>query len=743
MLTGQQRAEKRIVLVGGGHAHVGVIKAFGMMPEPGVELVLIAKELDAPYSGMLPGYVAGHYDLDECHIDLVRLTAFAGVRLVHGEAIGIDRQAKRVLLADRPPLVYDLLSIDTGITPMLADIEGAEEHAIAVKPVSTFAPRWQTLETAALKSDGPRHIAVIGTGAAGFELILAMRHRLRAMAKSCGIAPDAFTFTLIGSGDVLPTHNAHARKLARQALADAGIKVLTGKAATAAGPGFVRLANGDRISADAVLMTTKAQPPAWFAETGLDTDKAGFLAVRPTLQSTNDDHVFAVGDCATVKAYPREKAGVFAVRQGPPLTQNLRRMIRGEPPKPFKPQSQFLTLLSCGDHTAIAARGRFAAAGAWAWRLKDHIDRTFMAKFQILPRPAGATEAIEEMVCAGCAAKLGPLPLNRALDRLGQPPQTMTVRDLSNRDDAALLDLGAPDLRLESLDYFPAIWPEPYVLGEIAAAHALSDIVAKGGTADHALAIAAVARKAPHLAEDDLFQLLAGARKIFDAEGVALVGGHTTSAEELGAGFFVSGSVARGHALQKSGLRPDSTLILTKPLGTGIVFQAWMRGLARAREVASALAEMRRTNTPASRILAACGATAITDVTGFGLAGHLLEALEASAMSAEIALPDVPRLPGVDRFLEAGVRSSLFPDNLARIAALGLDLDIPAQALALLLDPQTSGGLLAGVPDSNARDCLDQLAAAGITAAIIGRTTEAAATAGAPKLRIRLKTGAH
>ncbi len=734
MLNSPQKIEKRIVLIGGGHAHVGVIKSFAMMPEPGVELVLIAKELDAPYSGMLPGYVAGHYDLDECHIDLVRLAAFAGARLIHGEAVGIDRQSRRIAIANRPALAYDFASVDTGITPMLTDIEGAEAHAIAVKPVSTFAPRWQALEASALQHDGPRRIVVIGTGAAGFELILAIRHRLRTEAPKHAISPNALSFALIGSGDVLPTHNAGAQGHARRALADAGVEVITGSAATQVGPGFVQCANGRRIEADAVLITTKAQPPAWFAETGLATDKAGFLTVHPTLQSTNDPHIFAVGDCAAVVGYPREKAGVFAVRQGPPLTRNLRRIIRGEAPLPFKPQRHFLTLLSCGDHTAIAARGRFAAAGHWAWRLKDHIDRDFMAKFQQLPPVANDADAMQ---CAGCAAKLGPVPLAAALDRLGSPPPNMTVRDLSHRDDAALLDLGGPNLRLESLDYFPAVWPEPFVLGEIAAAHAISDVVAKGGTPDHALAIAAIPQKAAHLAEDDLFQLMAGARNVFDATGIALVGGHTASSAELAAGFFVSGSLARTSHLAKGGMRPDDILVMTKSLGTGIIFQGWMRRIARAREVAAALASMRRTNIQAARILATSGATAMTDITGFGLAGHLLEALEYSGMTAELWRSEIPTLPGVERLLAAGIRSSLFPDNLARATGLELASASEPTELALLLDPQTSGGLLASLPAGKVQSCLQSLAEAGITAAAVGRIGPATSTSAEKCLIVR------
>jgi selenide,water dikinase len=724
------RAAQRLVLVGGGHAHVTVLRALAMRPEPGLEITLIAKELDAPYSGMLPGYVAGHYDLDACLIDLVRLAHYAGARLIHGEADGLDAAAKRIHIAGRPPLAYDLLSINTGITPAIDGIAGAREHAIAVKPVSTFAPRWKALEARALQPDGPRRIVMAGTGAAGFELVLAIRHRLRQETVRRGLDPSGFRFTIVGSGPLLASHNRRARALAAQELADMGIELIENDAVVACRAGDVVLASGRIVPSEATLLTTKAAAPGWFADTGLALDTDGFLAVGETLQTIGHDDIFAAGDCAAVLAHPREKAGVFAVRQGPVLAQNLKLRVRGLLAVPFRPQRHFLTLLSCGDRRAIAARGALAAGGAWAWRLKDRIDRAFMRRFQDLPPPMGLAEG-EEMLCAGCAAKLGPASLARALDRfvrgngrdasLPSPPGAGLIRNLAPNDDAALLDLGADQLRLETIDQFPAIWPEPYVLGEIAAAHALGDVLAKGGRPDHVLALAGLPTAAAHLMEDDLFQMLSGAAAVLAPGGVSVVGGHTARTPEMSVGFFVSGTVPRDGAWLKGGLRGGEALVLTKPLGTGLVFAGWMRRLARARDVVAALAGMRMSSAAAADVLRTHRVTGVTDVTGFGLAGHLIEMLEASGLQATIGLGACPRYPGVDVLIAAGVRSSLLPDNLALADRIETDVDDAEAALALLFDPQTSGGLLAGVAADEAGRVLAELAAAGVEAAIVGR----------------------
>lgn len=708
---------KQIVLVGGGHAHVTVLRSFGMRPEPGTRIVLVAKELDAPYSGMLPGFVAGHYSLDECHIDLVRLARFAGARLIHGEAIGVDREKRELVLPDRPPLAYDLLSLDTGITPLLDEIEGARRHAIAVKPVSTFAPRWQALEASALQPAGPRRFTVVGTGAAGFELALAIARRLRSEAPRRGLDASAFEVRLVGSGPLLPSHNSRARRYAVDALSRRSITLIENDAVVSIDATTVHLASGAALASDATLLTTKAAAPAWFRASGLDVDKDGFLAVRPTLQMLGDDAIFAVGDCASVLAHPREKAGVFAVRQGPPLADNLRRVLRGQPARPFVPQRKFLTLLSLGDGSAIAARGPWAAAGRWAWHWKDRIDRLFMDRFNILPdMSAGDTE----MFCRGCAAKVGPATLSAALDRLPQPPAGIAVRNELPRDDAALVVADGEPPSLETIDFMPAFWPDPHLLGEIAAAHALSDIYAKGGEPRHAQAIAVLPRMARHLQADDLHQLLAGARKTFDVAGVALVGGHTSTGDEMSIGFSVSGRLLGGVVRPKRATFGGMRLVLTKPLGVGVLLAAWMRGLARAREIRGLLDGMRISNGPGARILAAHGAVAMTDVTGFGLAGHLTEMLGDSGLGAHVELAALPLYPGVSRCLEAGIRSTLVEDNLAFTRHVSGESWSDGAVQALLLDPQTSGGLLAAVPMATLGDCLAALEKAGIVAADIG-----------------------
>jgi selenide,water dikinase len=724
MRAGQVRTD--IVLLGGGHAHVHVLKAFAMKPEPGVRVTLVTRDLETPYSGMLPGVIAGLYAERDAHIDLLRLSAVTGTRLIHAEAIGIDRGQKRVLLAGRPPIAYDLLSIDVGITPALAHIEGAAEHGIAVKPIGSFLAKFTALRSRCRMPEGPRRIAVIGGGAGGVELILSVRSHLLADARAEG-RETAFSFALVTDSEILATHDPKVRDSFRRALAEHRIELHERQLAQAVTPAAIVLKGGQTVEADAVLVTTGAAAPPWFRDTGLALDPDGFLAVGASLQTLNDADVFAAGDCATLVETPREKAGVFAVRAGPPLARNLRRLVRKEPLKSWRPQRRHLALISTGERYAVASRGALKTEGAWVWRWKDWIDRRWMRMYQDtdamlarMPRPRPDPDLEEQMRCGGCAAKIGPMPLSQALSKLPPPIVDGVLVGLEAPDDAAILQPPKSGYLVQTVDFFRAFVDDPFVFGEIAANHALNDVFAMGGVPRHALATAVIPIGAAAKVEEDLFQLLSGARACLDREEVALVGGHSSEGMDLAFGLSVTGEVAQNRILRKGGLKPGDALILTRPLGTGILFAAAMRGLAAAASIDEALAEMRRSNRQAAEILQGHGATAMTDVSGFGLIGHLGEMLTASGAEAELDLPAIPVYAGAIAKARDGVASTLLRENLARLPLLLGEID--AATKAVLFDPQTSGGLLAGVPAAAAADCLAALRTARhVHAAIIGR----------------------
>ena len=255
---------------------------------------------------------------------------------------------------------------------------------MAVKPISTFLEKFARLRADCRRSDGPRRIAVVGGGAGGVELILSVRTRLRSEARQDGRDPEAFSFTLITDGAILPTHNARVRAAFRRVLGERRIELLDHRRVTAVEAVGLILDDGQRVASDTTLLVTPAGAPDWLASTGLALDDKGFVAVGPTLQSLNDERVFAAGDCAALVETPREKAGVYAVREGPPLADNLARLARGEAPRPWRPQARHLALISTGERYAVGSRGCLKFEGAWVWTLKDWIDRRWIGRFQKL-----------------------------------------------------------------------------------------------------------------------------------------------------------------------------------------------------------------------------------------------------------------------------------------------------------------------------------------------------------------------
>jgi selenide,water dikinase len=685
--------ETDIVLLGAGHAHVEVLRRFAMRPEPGVRLTLIGREPETPYSGMLPGLIRGDYTHQEAHIDLAPLASLANARLVLAEATAFDPDEQTITIPGRPPIDFDLLSVDVGGIPVAPPGAG-----IGVKPIGGFLDRLHRLE-ADLPVGG--RIAIVGGGPGGVELALALAARFA----------GRFRLVLVSATpEPLAVAPATVRRAVRHALVDAGVELICGVTATALDGGRLLLSDGSFVDVATALWATGVEGPAFLAASGIACDGAGCIRVTNDLRSISHRHIFAAGDCAALEGDPRPKAGVWAVRAGVPLAENLRRAAKGRAPKPWKPQRDALAILGLGHGRAVAWRNGIAVQGRKIWWLKDRIDRRWMRMYTEMRMPP---DPDAPMRCGGCGAKVSAEVLAGALASLSPADNP----DLSTLDDAAVLKPPLGKLLVQSVDHFRAFLDDPFVFGQIAAAHALSDLYAMGAEPWTALAIASVPYASSRKMRAELSAMLQGATEILRADGCALVGGHSAEASETALGFAVSGLVDSGKILRKSGLQPGDQLILTKPLGTGIVLAGHMRGNARAQWLIAAVESMRTTNASGARIAMAYRPRAGTDVTGFGLAGHLQEMLEASGAAAVLRLEAIPALPGARALAAHGIESTLAPDNRRLLG--------DAPDTALLVDPQTSGGLLLGLPANRASDCLQALRDSGLNAAIIGEVEPA------------------
>jgi len=364
---------KRLVLLGGGHAHVQVLHALATEAMTGADVLLVTPFARQMYSGMVPGLVAGHYTAEQCAIPLAPMAAAAGVPMVESMAVAVDTAARVVHLADGRTAEYDVLSLDTGASMDRDRIPGARENAIFVRPIEHFVRLLDGLWM--LAQERVVDVVVVGGGAAGVELALALQYRLAGQGEE-----RARVALVTGGPEPLEGYPRAVMRHAAVALAKRQVTVFRDTCAQLQ-PGVLVLGSGARLACDAPVMATGAEPPPWLAGSGLQLDVRGFVCTGPTLQSCSHPEIFAAGDVASRVDAPHPRSGVYAVRAGPPLLLNLRRFIAGGALQPHTPQKKTLNLISCGERRAIVAWGDFAAQGRWAWWWKDRIDRQFVARY--------------------------------------------------------------------------------------------------------------------------------------------------------------------------------------------------------------------------------------------------------------------------------------------------------------------------------------------------------------------------
>lgn len=660
-----------IVLVGGGHAHAVALSEGLSDPEAGHRVTLVVRDVMTPYSGMVPGVIAGIYAPDDAHIDLLRLARSTNCRIIEGTVTGLDPVARRVLIAGRAPLSYDLASINVGITPASAGIDGSD-LATPVKPIATLLERITALEPRIATGD-VAHVAVVGGGAAGVEIVFALRARFG----------PALALTLVSRGPVLSQHNRRVQAAIRSALETHDIHIVTGDV-TAVRPGGLGLADGSMVTADAVLLNTYAAAPSWLSSTGLACDASGFLQVNKHLH-TSDAAVFAAGDCVSFADAGLPKAGVYAVRQGPVLGRNLREaaLARQEARRPalapFKPQRRVLALLSTGDGRAVASRGPLKAEGRWVWRWKDAIDRAFMARLA----QAGATSGARSP-----QVQKREFPMPEQV--MPAWPHGVTARPRGT------------DLMVEATSWHAPLADDRALAARLAMRAALTPLIAAGASSGEVNAA---------LAGDEW------------GDPQTIVEALLRAADE---GFTVTPSVARGmggpylsltaralvrpeRALGLEGAKPGDLIVLSRPIGTGLALMAEAQGLLGGRHWLEVMATLDRSATGEADRLRSLGATTMQALGPNGLLAALRALARGSRGAAALTLSMVP---GLADALTLAERLPLPRGNtsgdMAREPIFDGARGLSPLETHVLQAPECGTGLLATLPPE-ALDGLDDL----------------------------------
>lgn len=716
---------RRLVLVGGGHSHAIFLQMWAMAPRTDTEVILISPESRSAYSGMLPGVIAGLVPPEAMFIDLRRLAKAAGAVFIADSVLELDLKGSRLILAQHPSLSFDFLSLNAGSQPRRDHVPGAADYAQPVKPTGAFLDHWDKVRKRA--REGMR-LVLVGGGAGGVELALSMR--------ASGRLPESASLTLVHAGsELLPQFNSSTRRRLSRALQKKNVKLELGAAVTEVEAQQLRLASGHWLPFDVLYWVTDASPPPWIERSGLRVDERGFALTNSTLLCEGHRNIFAVGDCASVSGQKRPKSGVFAVRMGSPLFYNIKAAIAYAPLKTVKIQKKALALIGTGDRRAVASRGVWTLEGAYLWRLKEAIDQRFMQRFERLPlmlEPADKTKPkssgkapLGKIRCSGCGAKIPAHVLSEVLQSISRDYPAVVAEGrlswgLPSREDVCLWQAASGSRILQSIDYFPSLVDDPFLMGQIACQHAFNDVLVKGADPHSALVLAVLPYMAEHLSLDQLYQLLAGVAKGLDELGASLAGGHSAEGEKLAIGLTVTG-LSDGRLLRKEAGRPGDFLLLTKALGTGVIFAGEMEGKAKSSWIDAAISSMLRSQKNLLPLIRGATVHAATDITGFGLLGHLQEMLRSGEMVAELWPEALPLLDGALELLQGGVASSLLPANRRFQEKVKGSPSVEA-LWDLMADPQTSGGFLLSVAAETAPRLLRELQQAGFASAqVIGR----------------------
>ncbi|MDG1957590.1 MAG: selenide, water dikinase SelD [Candidatus Binatia bacterium] len=702
-----RKLPRKLVLAGGGHAQLAVLRSLIMAPIPGNEITLVNPHRETFYSGMLPGMLAGLFPRDACTIDVAALAARARVRFLEDAVAAVDSGERTIRLVSGANLDFDVLSLDIGARMQDMPDGATNPGIIPVRPLTSALTRIQHAVAEIRAGTRDPELLVIGGGAAGVELAFAFRAALRDV-------PEANISLLQSASQVLPDVSRAAQQRALDLLEQYGIEVRRGLGRLEPDASGVRTAAGEIFRGQTILWATGAAPFSWLPTSGLVTTADGFLLTGRDLRCRGTDSVFAAGDTAQIDQFPMTpRSGVHAVRQGPVLNQNLRAAMRGRGRlQPYRPQKDFLRLLSTGDGRALAIyRGRTRHGKIW-WQLKKQIDTRFLSQHRP-PRVDSFTgpdpRMQEEMGdCGGCSAKVAPEILDQAIFKsTGNEPSDPTGREqgrvtitLADRDDAAIFTAAANRRVVVTTDAFPPFADDLALVAEIGAINAASDIYAMGATPRQALVLAGLPAQGT---ANDLAALQRGAQKAFAELGVEILGGHSVKVETPLIGFTVFGEIG-DDPLTKGGAQPGDLLVLSKPLGTGILLAAARGGECPANWWASSIASMRQSNASAAEVFRQTGAHACTDISGFGLLGHALEMLAAGEVRARLDLAKLPALPGARELAAVGwsaTGSEALQPYLEEVELEAKGVHA-AGGIALLLDPQTSGGLLAAVPPEKA-----------------------------------------
>ena len=688
-----------LVLIGGGHSHLSVLMKLSKRPINGNRITLITNEIDTPYSGMIPGYIEGIYSWRDSHIDLYRLCLKLNVRFIHAEVERVSAYEKEIYFKDRPKIKFDVLSINTGIQSNNREIKGAAKYCLPVKPISKLANNFLN------KITNFKSIAFIGGGAGSVELALAIKKRF------LNINQDIKITIITGKRGLLSTFPQKTKLTSLKTLEKFKIDIIEYKRVLEVKPKQIILSDKSMLKIDKAILSTNSMTPKWLAKSDILLTKDNYILVNKSFQ-TNYKYVFASGDVIDFNNQNLKKAGVFAVRSGKPLAINIKQFILGKKLVEYKFNKNYLALIGTSKRSAIATKYNLTFNSRFFFYLKKYIDQNFIKKFSdfkirkkftlealktdvlniFVKHKEKITDENDIMQCKGCAAKV---PLNALKQAL--------PKDIVSTSEDAVSVPGQPEL-YQTVDMISSIITDPFLLGKIAANHSISDMVSVNSKITSAMMILQLPLSKTEINSRDLEQVLLGANEIFKTIDCPLIGGHTMIGKDKDPiiGFSILGQKQKKIKIMKNRrkIKTKDLLILTEKIGSGLIFAGINNYLIDSYFQTDVIKQMIKGNLNFGKISNHLNILSMTDITGFGLANHLLNLIKRDNSKTGLTIyPNkIPLFEGVNECLNKDIKSSLFKSNYD-IAQKDMIYKRDKSKLDnILYDPQTVGGIAFIIP---------------------------------------------
>ena len=702
--------KKDLVLLGAGHSNIEILRSFGKKPIKNIRVTLINNSFTSTYSGMIPGYIQGIYEWDEINIDLMHLCNNFSHRFLIESVTKININQNLVHMENRPSISFDYLSINLGIQSNDKDINGAKENCIKLKPISSIKENINKLLTYN-KERNKNKIVIIGAGAAGVEVALAIRERLRKEYLYNDIV------LLSKNSKILNGFNNNAIYTAEKNLKKNNIKVLYDSEVINITKNYISLRNGSKIKCPFPVLATNAGPLELLKKSNLPLTKNGNIIINKKLLIQGKDNIFATGDIAEIIKNKTPKAGVFAVKQGKILEKNIRRAILNKNLINFIPQRTYLSIIGLSGGKALAIKSIFSCKSKYLWKIKKFIDKRFIKKYSIKKMSIieinNNTEPYAyKMQCKGCGNKI----THNVLEDIFSENIKKGALDADKIPKSNNL--------YQTTDVISSIITDPFNLGRISAKHALNDIFAAKAFPLSAQMIVSLPPGLNEINKRDLKLLKEGANLVMQQADCKITGGHSFNIndDQIYIGFSI---VGKNTNISKDNILKKANLYMTGKIGSALVFSAIEQRLIRGIYAEDVIKEMVNSSFETFLTLRKYKVKYVTDISGFGLAIHANNLLlrDKNLNGLELRLNKVPLYEGAKLALINKVKSSINDSNKSSIIN-NLNIKVnnnDKYLLNALFDPQTAGGFLFLLKPSE-KKVIKELHQKGIKCTLIGNT---------------------